>query len=132
MPSLSFSDEFKKKVRCGSKTQTIRSLRKRPFKVGDTIYLFSKLRTKHCERLGEGICTEVINLKFVKIGCVTFIELPPTKTLLSRFNEIALAERDGFETYGSTSAAEMRLWFEKRYGVKRYQMKFQIIRWKLR
>lgn len=60
-PLLGFT-VFKEKILDGTKTQTIRKLRKRPIKEGDKLYLYWYLRQKDCEKLGESICTE----EFVK------------------------------------------------------------------
>lgn len=43
----------------GTKTQTIRKPRKHPFKVGMTVQIYWKLRTKQCRKLGEGIITKI-------------------------------------------------------------------------
>jgi len=59
MPLLGFT-KFKPKLKDGSKRTTIRRPRKNPIEVGDTLYLYWKLRTKDCEKLGEGICTRKI------------------------------------------------------------------------
>jgi len=60
MPSLSFQKQFVPAVRAmldkdyaqrlkiKPKTTTIRAARKRPFRKGDTLYLFSGIRTKYC------------------------------------------------------------------------------------
>jgi len=57
MPLLGFS-VFKNKLLSGEKTQTIRRPRKQPIKVDDTLYIYWKLRTKNCQKLGEGIVTK--------------------------------------------------------------------------
>jgi len=50
---------LKEKLLDHTKCQTIRSPRKRPFKVGDELQIYWKLRTKNCEKLGEGRVTKV-------------------------------------------------------------------------
>src|SRR5665648_531733 len=73
MPALSFQKPFvpgvmamldpdyasRNKVK--PKTTTIRAMRKRPFKKGDRLFLFSGMRTKQCKRLGECVCMKVEN-----------------------------------------------------------------------
>ena len=59
MPLLGFT-KLKKKLLDGSKTQTIRRPRKHPFKVGDKLYVYWKLRTKECEKLGEAKVTKIV------------------------------------------------------------------------
>lgn len=58
MPLLGFT-KLKNKLLDGSKTQTIRKPRKHPIKVGDKLYVYWKLRTKECEKLGEAIITKI-------------------------------------------------------------------------
>lgn len=62
MPLLGFT-LLKSKLLDGSKLQTIRKPRKHPIKVGDTLHIFWKLRTKQCERLGEAVVTKIVRKK---------------------------------------------------------------------
>lgn len=59
MPLLGFS-KLLPKLLDGSKLQTIRKPRKHLIKEGDTLYIYWKLRTKQCRKLGEGIVTSKI------------------------------------------------------------------------
>jgi len=52
--------KLKEKLLDGTKTQTIRKPRKHPIKVGDKLYIYWKLRTKECEKLGEAIVSKVV------------------------------------------------------------------------
>ncbi len=125
MPALSFS-VFREKILSGEKTQTIRVLRKRPFQVGDKLYLYWHQRSKDCEKLGEVICTEAFRIWFVVgwkyIGIFVRVERGDYAPL-SRQEMDYLARRDGF-----TDVEEMVAWFRKTY---RYinDLKFQVIRW---
>ena len=58
MPLLGFT-KLKEKLLDDSKTQTIRKPRKNPIKVGDKLFIYWKLRTKECEKLGEAIVTKM-------------------------------------------------------------------------
>ena len=58
MPLLGFT-KLLDKLLDGSKTQTIRRPRKHPIKVGDTLFIYWKLRTKECKKLGEGMVTRI-------------------------------------------------------------------------
>ena len=51
MPAFSFKERFVPMVKDGSKTQTIRSFRKAPFRVGTPAHLFYGMRTKFCTKL---------------------------------------------------------------------------------
>ena len=59
MPSLNFKQRFATLVESGQKRQTIRKMRKRPFRTGDTLYLFTGMRTARCRRLGTHRCISV-------------------------------------------------------------------------
>ena len=63
MALLGFT-KLKEKLLDGSKTQTIRKPRKHPLKVGDKLFVYWKLRTKECEKLGEAIVTKIVRKPF--------------------------------------------------------------------
>lgn len=125
MPSLSFQKQFVPGIRAmldkeyafrlkiKPKTTTIRKLRKRPFKKGDRLVLFSGLRTKFCEKLGEVRCKKVELIVFEDIG------LPGTSCYLVTINGAAvgyetilkIAKQDGFK-----DANTMMEWFKKNHG----------------
>lgn len=65
-PLLGFTKQ-KDKLLDGSKTQTIRKPRKHPIKVGDKLYIYWKLRTKYCIKLGEATVTKIVTKKLVDI-----------------------------------------------------------------
>ena len=67
MPLLGFT-KLKDKLLDGSKTQTIRKPRKHPIKVGDKLYIYWKLRTKECEKLGEAIATKIVRKPFYALS----------------------------------------------------------------
>ena len=82
MPLLGFT-KLKAKLLDGTKTQTIRKPRKHPLNVGDKLFIYWKLRTKECEKLGEAIITkierkhlsEVTEEEAIKDGFGSFKEL---------------------------------------------------------
>lgn len=93
MPGYNFKARFAQDVETGRKRQTIRQCRKRPTRVGDTLYLFTGQRTSRCRRLGEWPCVAVL----------PFLMLNPTHWVLDgqrlRSGERdELAQADGFET----------------------------------
>ena len=57
MPSLSFQAQFAPKVESGAKRCSIRAKRKHPIKVGDTLFLYTGMRTKACRKLRQAACT---------------------------------------------------------------------------
>ena len=56
MPLLGFKAQFAPAVKRGEKRQTVRALRKRPFRAGDRLFLYVGLRTKGCRKIGEATC----------------------------------------------------------------------------
>ncbi len=42
-----------------TKTQTIRKPRKHPLKVGETVQIYWKLRTKQCRKIGDGLIIKI-------------------------------------------------------------------------
>lgn len=121
MPLVNFNKQFAEKVRLGEKQQTIRSLRKRSFKEGDILYLYTGLRTKNCKLLGEGKCNLVWKIEIwidedLSDNVVLVNGCFPTNELLE---DIAL--RDGFG-----SVDEMLGWFSTTHKFPFYG---QLIRW---
>ena len=101
MPVLNYQKWKADKVESGECRQTIRGMRKRPFRVGDRLYHYSGLRTKNCRRLGESFCTRVGVIRIEKNG----IALDGRRLWLSE--EVALARADGFATL-----YDMYEWFQ--------------------
>jgi hypothetical protein len=64
MPALNFKKQFADAVESGQKRQTIRGYRKdsRNPQPGQTLFLFTGLRSKYCRRLGEAECKNVTKL----------------------------------------------------------------------
>ena len=96
---------FKEKILSGEKCQTIRPRRKRMPKVGETLHLYWKLRTKECERLMSVPCREVFLIKWKDMR-----------------DNLDLAVRDGFNDLD-----EFREWFA-RYEPKD-ETEFMVVRW---
>jgi hypothetical protein len=59
MAAYNFQLRFVERILNGTKRHTIRATRKRRTKVGETLYLFTGMRTKKCKRLLEVVCTKV-------------------------------------------------------------------------
>ncbi len=95
MPALNFQKQFADKVESGKKRQTIRALRKdgRNPQQGQTLYLYTGMRTKGCRKLGEAICKDVPEIYINSYGQVVigtnFLTLTETNKL---------SKDDGFNT----------------------------------
>lgn len=94
MPALNFKKQFAPAVESWEKLQTIRARRKdgRDPKAGQTLYLYTGMRTKVCRKLGETTCKEVIPIT-IESDLYTIIG---TKSL-DTHDEVALAKADGFD-----------------------------------
>lgn len=108
MPSINFQERFAADVTSGKKRQTIRPPRTRSILVGDILYLFTGMRTKHCRRLGTARCIGSVDFFISAQGvvCVNGDDLEP--------DELAdLARDDGF---GDDVDAFIG-WFRSHYGL---------------
>lgn len=106
MPALSFKEQFAPAVESGEKTQTIRKIRKRPIKVGDTLYLKTGMRTKYCRSLGTAVCTKVTPCEIYPL-MVAFRGRALLAAQANRF-----ARKDGFDDMDAMVA-----WFERQHGL---------------
>ena len=59
MPAINFKKQFAELVESEEKRQTIRPLRKCPIKPGETLLLYTGMRTKQCRKLKEVVCKNV-------------------------------------------------------------------------
>lgn len=62
MPALSFQPRFVQPILDGVKDQTIRAPRKVPIRPGQTLHLFTGMRTKQCRRIATVTCTAVLSV----------------------------------------------------------------------
>ena len=120
MPALNFEKRFAEPVRLGlidphatgAKTQTVRPIWKRPIKPDDVLYLYTGMRTKRCEKLGEAVCLHIQHIQ-IYIGCFT---LKYQHGVLNEYGALdnlnCFAQKDGFWNW-----QEMQDWFQKRYGL---------------
>ncbi len=92
MPAYNFKPQFAADVESGKKTQTIRPQRKRPTRAGETLKLYTAMRTRECRLLAEAVCKMVLPVQIYHNAVVVdgrelgVIELE------------WLAKMDGFET----------------------------------
>ena len=118
MPALSFKKQFAEDVESGKKRQTIRARRKdcRNPQPGQTLYLYTGMRTKSCRKLGEAECLRVdpITIEenyFVIVGVDD----------LSHYEIVELARKDGFK-----NARAFYDFFRKTHGMPFYGF---LIKW---
>jgi len=114
------------------KRQTIRAVRKVPIKPGDTLHLFTGMRTKGCRKIGEVTCRSLHEITIDHMhGKRLSEDAMPTMDWdggwiglyyedPARF-ERELAKRDGF-----ANAREMYDWFERTHGLPFHGV---VVRW---
>ena len=114
MPALNFKQEFADLVESGKKRQTIRAYRKdgRDPKPGDTLYLYTGMRTKQCRKLGEAVCGGVYTFGLSWSWQERGIVAVRTGRGCPVHGGEEVATQDGFE-----SLADMVDWFEKVHGL---------------
>jgi hypothetical protein len=125
MPLIGFKKQFAEAVKSGVKSQSIRPIGNRKYKVGDTLFAYSGLRTKYCKKLGEFKITEVGNLYFFFEQDSLLFPVVNGNALHSTERE-KFAKQDGFDSW-----MEMRDWFVKEYGIEglAHEATFRVIRW---
>jgi len=118
MPALNFKKQFAPDVESGKKHQTIRAGRKdcRNPQPGQTLYLYTGMRTKACRKLGEATCKSVDQVVIEESGVVAIG--PNILTIDERFR---LAKADGFHYID-----DFRNFFLKTHGLPFYGF---LIKW---
>ena len=94
MPALNFKAQFAPLVESREKKQTIRQVWKRPIKVGDTLYLYTGMRTKECRKLLEAECMVISGFRIGADWESRIVTVNGDK--LSHDDLYSLAVRDGF------------------------------------
>jgi hypothetical protein len=117
MPALNFMSQFAKDVEDGTKRQSVRAPRKdgRPHcKVGDTIKLYTGMRTKACRLLAEATVTSVRKIRIeatqMYIDDRLLFSVIHSRDCDQTDNEFA--EADGFSGF-----TEMANWFDDIHGL---------------
>lgn len=110
MAFLNFNKQFAVKVQSGQKLCSIRQ--KARGKVGETLHLFTGMRTKNCRRLGEGVITHVMPFFIVEEDDGQVGDIYLDGVALSDAQVLALAQLDGFAT-----VAEFVGWFRDTHGL---------------
>lgn len=121
MPSLNFQARFAPLVESGEKRQTIRANRKRPIKVGDTLYLYTGLRSPGARLLTTAVCSEAWTIELRQTQARPEILFDGKPLSWNGLGAHALAVRDGFE-----NILELLAWFERTHG---FPFRGQVIRW---
>src|ERR1700676_3802197 len=103
MGVYNFQKRFAPHILSGEKRHTIRALRKRPDKPGNTLHLYTGLRHPGARLLARVQCTAVAEIEITDWGLVLIDGMP-----LSTREMEELARLDGFESH----AEMIRFWRE--------------------
>lgn len=122
MAILSFKKRFAGKVRNGRKRQTIRGFRKYPIVPGETLYLYTALRTKYAKKLRVVRCKNCVP---IKISFNKREVILPDAVLTLDYELDAFAVRDGFKDFDDMKA----FWIEE-HGVKKGNRKVILLPFK--
>jgi len=99
MPAFNFKRQFVPHILSGRKHHTIRAERKdgqRP-DPGDPLYLFTGMRTKQCERIGESPCTRVEDIRITLSDDQHLIQIADEQLAVDECD--SLAYHDGFDSF---------------------------------
>jgi hypothetical protein len=116
MALLGFKKRFAGKVSTGKKRQTIRAFRKYPIKVGDTLHLYTALRSKYARRLRKPVTCQSVELIHIHFNNNTIIL--PEQVISERYWLDRFAKADGFSNWDDMKS----FWFEE-HGVKKGKRK---------
>lgn len=116
MPALNFKRQFVAHIRSRRKRHTIRAKRKRPIKPGETLYLYTGMRTKACEKIIPPVtCAKVEDVRIemqkykgngVLARGLDFPAVIVEGNELSGDEKESLAYADGFDSF----AEMMKFW----------------------
>lgn len=121
MPAINFQKQFVEAIVSGQKKQTIRSMRKRPFKKGDRLYLYTGMRTKNCHRIGLVVCSRVETFEILPLSDHSAkVIVEGVRLSGGQIHQLAVA--DGFQ-----ESHQMMDFFSKDNYIIRF--KGQIIHW---
>lgn len=124
MALLGFKEQFVEAIRSGEKTHTIRGVRKVPIKVGETLYLYGKVRQRGMYRIVKPVtCTRIQSIWIGRAHAHTPVAAIHVDDAYLAFDErTKLALADGFASH----AAMVMFWLKN----NRLPFTGQIIHWK--
>jgi hypothetical protein len=127
MTAYSFKSRFVDPIKCGlglpvddigalvrPKLQTIRAIgRRRHARPGETVQLYTAMRTKQCRKIGDGRCVRVDPIRIhVEGGRIAICPGTPDKRAFDKASDLdSFAQRDGFADW-----ADMREFWREEHG----------------
>ena len=105
MGLYNFQERFVQPMLSGRKNHTIRAIRAHPDKPGNTLHLYTGLRTKHAKLLMRVPCVKIEEIEITEsrlargVVASTRISVKIDGVELDRGEKNALAYRDGFNSF---------------------------------
>jgi hypothetical protein len=121
MPALNFRPHFAPLVKNGRKCCTIRAPRKRSIRPGDTLLLYTGMRTRACRRLRTAVCRSVEDIYIEATRSSPRVRVRLAGRILSSVALRRLAREDGY-----ASPAEFAAFFPRVHGLP---FSGHLIRW---
>lgn len=118
MPALNFKAQFAEDVEIGAKRQTVRAPRKdgrAHCKVGDTIKLYTGMRTKACRLLAEATVTSVRKVRIE--DCEMFLDGRRLPSAIWSRDQTEPTDNEFAEADGFASFMDMAEWFQDVHGL---------------
>jgi hypothetical protein len=110
MAALSYKPYFVTPIKRKIKRQTIRNFRKIPIRVGERLFFFTGMRTKHCKKFGEAICTHTCQIIITECSVKTITATGWT-IITDKFFLNHFAIKDGFKDWN-----DLIQWWKKNHG----------------
>jgi len=109
--NLNFKPQFAPDVKACKKRQSIRPRGKRRANRGEILHLFTGLRTKHCERLGDHRCRDTFDIDIDTAASSIVLVGSDWRDALKPHQVETIARMDGFG-----NVADFFAFFRKQYG----------------
>lgn len=121
---INFQKQFVEYIECGTKKSTARkpTQKRLTIKAGDTLRLYSGLRTKQCRLIKECVCTAATKV-IIHRGLGAILG-EYEYTYWSGLEIESLAKKEGFE-----NASKMREWFETQHKISQTPFEGILIEW---
>jgi hypothetical protein len=112
MPALNFKARFAEMIERGEKRCTIRVPRRRAIRAGDTLYLYTGMRTKACRKLKTAICRAARPIRLSRAAGREALRILVDGKILNLAEIKKLVRLDGHPT-----ARDFLVFFEETHGL---------------
>ncbi|MDO9554552.1 ASCH domain-containing protein [Rhodonellum sp.] len=98
---LGFKPQFIEPIKSGSKVFTVRKKRRIRPKIGETLYMYTRLRTKDCQKISEKHTLKSIQMVDITIkshGELHVLWIRVDGNLIDKDSHLDFIEKDGFQS----------------------------------